>query len=93
MYAMAHIATWIVVGLIGGSVAGAIVNRQREGFGIVLNVALGCGGAILGGLVFWMFDLFPTLDTISISLRDLVAAIIGSFIVLVALWFWRRGEA
>jgi uncharacterized membrane protein YeaQ/YmgE (transglycosylase-associated protein family) len=89
MYTIAHIATWIVVGLIGGSIAGAVVNRQREGFGLPMNIALGCGGAVLGGAVFWLFDLFPSLDTIAISLRDIVAAVAGSFVVILALWFWK----
>ena len=89
MYTIAHIATWIVVGLIGGSFAGAVVSRQREGFGVPLNMAIGCGGAVFGGALFWLFNLFPALDTISISLRDIIAAIIGSFFVLLALWFWK----
>ncbi len=66
-----------------------MVNRQRRGFGLPLNLLIGCGGAVLGGALFWLFNLFPTLDTIAISLRDIVAAVIGSFFVLLALWFWK----
>jgi hypothetical protein len=37
-----------------------------------------------------MLGLLPGLDRIAISLRDVVAAVIGSLIVLVALWLWQR---
>ena len=32
---------WIVVGLIGGSLAGLLVTRQKEGFGRARNFILG----------------------------------------------------
>ncbi len=37
-----------------------------------------------------MFGLFPRLDWISISLRDVVAAFVGSLIILLALWLWDK---
>jgi uncharacterized membrane protein YeaQ/YmgE (transglycosylase-associated protein family) len=47
-------------------------------------------GALVGGLLFWLLELFPGLDAVRISLRDVVAAIVGSFLVLGALWLWQR---
>ena len=47
---------------------------------------MGLVGALLGGLSFRLFGLFPRLDAISVSLRDIVAAVIGSLIVLLAVW-------
>jgi len=37
-----------------------------------------------------LFGLFPGLDKILISLRDVMAAIVGSLLVLAALWAWRH---
>jgi uncharacterized membrane protein YeaQ/YmgE (transglycosylase-associated protein family) len=90
MPTLAQVIVWIVVGLIGGSLAGLIITRHRHGFGIARNLGLGLAGAVVGGLLFRLTGLFPGLDRISISLRDVVAALIGSLIVLVALWAWQR---
>jgi hypothetical protein len=35
---------------------------------------------------------FPTLDRVSISLRDVVAALNGSLIILTMLWLWRHSK-
>lgn len=37
-----------------------------------------------------MLGLLPGLDKIAISLRDIVAAVVGSLIVLVVLWIWKH---
>ena len=81
---------WIVVGLIGGSLAGLIVKRDREGFGIIRNLGLGLAGALVGGLLFRLLRLWPNLDQIAISLRDVVSALVGSMLVLVGLWAWQH---
>jgi len=47
-------------------------------------------GALIGGLLFRMLGLFPQLENVAISLRDIVAALVGSLIVLAAFWLWRR---
>ena len=90
MISLTQFAVWIIVGLLGGSAAGLIVRRQRRGFGVWRNLGLGLAGALVGGLLFWLLGLFPGLDSVRISLRDVVAAVIGSFIVLGALSLWQR---
>lgn len=92
MPAFSQIIVWIIVGLLGGSLAGLVTTRERRGFGMLRNLGLGLAGALIGGLLFRLLGLFQGLDRISISLRDVVAALIGSLIVLAALWFWRRGR-
>ncbi len=84
---------WIIVGLLGGGLAGLVITRNRKGFGVVRNLALGLIGALLGGFLVRALGLFPDLDRISISLRDVVAAFLGSLFVLAALWLWRRSVA
>ena len=85
-----QIVVWIIIGLLGGSSAGLIITRERKGFGILRNLGVGLVGALVGGLVFRLFGIFPGLDKIAISLRDVVAALIGSLLVLALIWLWQR---
>jgi uncharacterized membrane protein YeaQ/YmgE (transglycosylase-associated protein family) len=93
MPSLDQVIVWIAVGLIGGSLAGLVVKWDREGFGFIRNLGLGLAGALVGGLLFRLLRLFPGLDRVSISLRDVVAAFVGSLIVLVGLWLWQRSKS
>jgi len=84
-----QIIVWIIVGLIGGSLAGLVIKWERKGFGFFRNLGIGLIGALIGGLLFRLFGLFPGLDRIAISARDIVAAFVGALIVLLALWLWK----
>ena len=88
-FTFAQIATWLVIGLIGGSLAALVVRGERRGFGGVTNLALGCAGAIVGGALFRWLRIFPELDSISISFRAPVSEIICSLLVPAALLFLR----
>jgi uncharacterized membrane protein YeaQ/YmgE (transglycosylase-associated protein family) len=94
MVSLTQLVVWIIVGLLGGSVAGLIIRRERRGFGIWRNLGLGLIGALVGGWLFWLLGIFPGLDSVRVSLRDVVAAIIGSFLVVgaLALWQWWKGS-
>ena len=85
-----QLLVWIIVGLIGGSLAGLIIKWDRQGFGFFRNLGVGLIGAVVGGLLFRMLGLWPALDRIAISLRDVVSAVVGSLIILAALWIWER---
>jgi uncharacterized membrane protein YeaQ/YmgE (transglycosylase-associated protein family) len=85
-----QIIVWIIIGLLGGSVAGLIIKRERKGFGLLQNLGLGLAGALVGGLLFRMLGILPALDKVSVSLRDIVAAVVGSLIVLAGIWAWQR---
>jgi len=84
------VIVWTVVGLIGGSLSGLLITREKHGFGWARNLGLGLAGALVGGLLFRLLGLFPALDRIAISFRDVVAAVAGSFIILGALWLWQN---
>ena len=86
----AQIVVWIVVGAIAGSLAGSLVTGRWEGLGRWTSLAVGLVGALIGGALFRLFSIWPGLDAFSISLRDVVAAFIGSLIFLAVLWFVRR---
>lgn len=81
---------WFIVGLLGGSLAGLAIRRERKGFGILRNLGLGLVGALVGGLLFRVLGLFPRLANVAISLRDVVAAFVGSLLVLTVVWLWQR---
>jgi uncharacterized membrane protein YeaQ/YmgE (transglycosylase-associated protein family) len=76
---------------LGGSLAGLIITWDRKGFGFLRNLAVGLAGA-LGGFIFRMLGLLPGLDKFAISLRDVVAAVVGSLLVLSGL-LWHRSRA
>ena len=86
----AQIVVWIVVGLIGGSLASRIVTMDKVGYGRWTNLGIGLLGALIGGALFRLLGLWPQLDLITISLRDIIAAIIGSLIVLLIWALYKR---
>ena len=70
------IIAWIIVGLIAGFVASKIVNRTGEG--VILDVLLGIGGAIVGG---WLFHIFGMSGVTGLNLYSTVVATIGAVVV------------
>lgn len=82
-----QIIVWIIVGLLGGSLAGLLAKGEKRGFGVWKNLVLGLAGALVGGLLFRLLGLLPNLDSVTISLRDVVAAFVGSLLVLGVLWW------
>lgn len=40
--------------------------------------------------MFRLLGLFPNLDKISVSMRDIVAAFAGSLLILALFWLWQR---
>lgn len=83
---------WVVVGLIGGALAGSLSTWSKEGFGRAKNLGIGLIGALIGGLLFRLTGLFPELDRYAISLRDVIAAVIGSLILIAAIWYYQRSN-
>ena len=90
MPSLAQLIVWIVVGLIGGGLASRLITWDREGFGTFRNLGLGLVGGLIGGFLLRLFNLFPGLNRVSVSLRDIVAAVVGSLILLAAIWLFRR---
>lgn len=90
MPSLDQVIVWVIVGLLGGSLAGLVITRERKGFGVLRNVGVGLVGALVGGLLFRVLGIFPELDRVAVSLRDVVAALIGSLLVLAVIWLWQR---
>ena len=71
------IIAWIVLGLISGFIASKIVNRT--GSGVVVDVLLGVGGAVVGG---FLFNLLGAAGVTGLNLWSLLVAVIGAVVVL-----------
>ena len=75
------IIAWIVLGLLAGLIAKAIMPGGERG-GFVLTTLLGIGGALLGGFLATVFGLGDPIDEF-FDLSTWIAAVVGSIILLV----------
>lgn len=71
---------WILFGGIVGWVASLIMGTDAQQ-GIVLNIIVGIGGAVLGG---WLMNFFGAGAVSGFNLYSMVVAVIGA-IVLIAI--------
>jgi len=71
------ILSWIILGLIAGFIGSKIVNRHGQG--LLLDIALGVVGAIVGGV---LFSLFGATGITGLNLYSMLVAIVGSVVVL-----------
>ncbi|MBK5195704.1 MAG: GlsB/YeaQ/YmgE family stress response membrane protein [Proteiniphilum sp.] len=67
---------WIIIGAIAGWLAGKIM--RGGGFGLLINILVGIGGAIIGGWIFGMLGL-STGDGI---IGSLITALVGAVLLL-----------
>ena len=70
-------------------------NQRREPFRVFfpLGVLLGCGGALIGFLVFGLFDIhIPGLDDIKITANHLVGAVAGTILLILILKVAGKGK-
>lgn len=86
----ADVITWVIVGLLAGRMAGMLVKGKKTGFGQWGNIGVGLVGALIGGVVFTLVPIARPLANISISLEDVVAAVVGAMLFLLALRLWRK---
>lgn len=87
---LSKIIVWLIIGAVGGTLAGALVRWKRVGFGWWTNLGIGLVGALVGGLLFQLLGILPGLEQIAISLRDIVSAFVGSILFLLGVWLWQR---
>ena len=71
------IIAWIVLGLISGFIASKIVNRGGEG--MLLDIALGIVGAVVGG---FLFNLVGVAGVDGFNIWSAFVAVIGAIVVL-----------
>jgi uncharacterized membrane protein YeaQ/YmgE (transglycosylase-associated protein family) len=71
---------WIVLGLLAGLIAKAIMPGEERG-GFIVTMLLGIGGALLGGFLAAVFGLGDPIDEF-FDISTWVAAIVGALIIL-----------
>jgi uncharacterized membrane protein YeaQ/YmgE (transglycosylase-associated protein family) len=76
------VIAWIVLGLIAGAIAKAIMPGKDPG-GIVVTAVLGIVGALIGG---YIGNLVTGTGLTGFSLWSIILAIVGSLILL---WIYR----
>lgn len=75
------IIAWILLGLIAGAIAKAIVPGRDPG-GLIITTVIGIVGALLGGFLAWaLFHSHPLQGFFDLS--TWVAAIVGAVILLI----------
>lgn len=91
---LGEILTWIIIGVVAGSLAGALVRGRR--FGFWTSLLTGLIGAVVGGFLFKLVNvpISPELqDGVLIRWIDIIVAFVGAVIVLLLLgllWGFRR---
>jgi uncharacterized membrane protein YeaQ/YmgE (transglycosylase-associated protein family) len=88
-----QIISFLIVGGLAGSLAGAFVMRKRGGFGFALNLLCGLVGALIGGGLFRLLHINLGLGHIAVSLEDLVAAFAGALLLLLLFALIRKPAA
>jgi uncharacterized membrane protein YeaQ/YmgE (transglycosylase-associated protein family) len=79
---------WIVLGLLAGLIARALVPGRDPG-GCIITILIGIAGALLGG---WLSTLFGFGGLAGgLDLRNLIIAVLGA-IVLLVLWRLLHGR-
>jgi uncharacterized membrane protein YeaQ/YmgE (transglycosylase-associated protein family) len=84
------IIVWLIVGALAGTLAGRLVTFSKHGLGFWANIGVGMAGAIVGGVLFWMFHINLGLGAITISFEDLISAFVGSLLCIGAWWMIRK---
>ena len=88
---ISELINWVIVGAIAGGFVGMLLTGRKQGYGWLKNLALGLVGGLLGGVLFIkLIKLDFGMSTIRVTLQEVVAAILGTLIVWIALKLLRK---
>lgn len=87
---MGTIIAYIVIGLLGGAIAKAILPG-RQGGGWIATILLGIVGALLGGFLGGL--LFNVSYSKIFSVQGLIFSVIGALIILLIYGFLQKRRA
>ena len=79
---------WIVLGLIAGYIASALVHNRGEG--LPMDIVLGIVGAVIGG---WLFNAFGAAGMTGFNVWSLLVAVVGAVVLLVVWHAIRRSKS
>jgi len=72
------VATWVLVGLIAGWLAGIVM--KGGGYGLITDIGLGLGGSIIGSWIFQALGIAPGAGWFTM----VVVAFVGAVILIAA---------
>ncbi|HME81754.1 MAG TPA: GlsB/YeaQ/YmgE family stress response membrane protein [Candidatus Eremiobacteraceae bacterium] len=72
------IIAWIVVGIIAGFLAKAVVPGEGPG-GVLGDLVIGVLGAIIGG---WLFNTFGHIGATGLNIWSIIVAFVGGVVLL-----------
>lgn len=75
----------VILGIVAGFIASKLVNRRGEG--LVIDLALGVIGAVVGG---WLLSFFGEPGVSGLNIYSILVAVLGAVVVLVAYHAIRR---
>ena len=81
---------WLIVGGLAGTLAARVVTMSKAGLGRVMNLGIGMVGALIGGLIFNVLDIDLGLGDLKVTFEDLIAAFLGSLLLIVVWWLARK---
>lgn len=90
MFTIGEMVAWLIIGALAGTMAGRLVTFSKKGLGRWTNLAVGMGGALVGGLVRKLLGVDFGLGDVTLTFEDLIAAFLGSLVLIVAIWLWRK---
>jgi len=84
------IISWLILGLVAGFIASKVVNKT--GSGLIMDIALGVIGALVGGYLYGMISHTNVMNKLDIT--SLIVATVGAIVVMLAYHFVvRRGQS
>jgi uncharacterized membrane protein YeaQ/YmgE (transglycosylase-associated protein family) len=87
---LGQLIVWIVIGALAGTVAARLLTGRKRGFGWLGNLIIGLLGGLIGGIVFQLLNLRLTNLSLTFTLDDLIAAFVGSLILILLIQLIRR---
>ena len=87
-----EIISWIIVGSVAGGFVGMLITGKKSGYGWFKNLGIGLLGGLVGGVLFIkLIKLDFGMSDVKVTLQDLVAAVLGAIILLLALKIFGKG--
>ena len=87
-----EIIVWLIIGALPGTLAGRLITFTKRGFGFWINTGVGMLGAVVGGLLFRVFDIDLGFGEIKITFEDLISAFAGSLLCIIVWRLIRRKQ-
>lgn len=84
------VISWVILGVLAGSLAGMVFTRRKKGLGAWRNFFVGLVGAVIGSILFSLLNINLDVFEVTITFTHIVAAFVGSLIFLIVLWIANR---